>query len=322
MSTTAEPATFAELARPPTPAISPTAVPPAEASAAIIPTSASFPAAFGTEAPPPWTLKGDAYWFFPSPTLLPWSSPELLQAAYDPVQAAEAEQHGRLVGGLTNVQLIRYTESPVGPYDELIYVPGSFEAPTGPVRSSGGGEGVSSSRRPSKPALRITRIYVSTFASVVNGRRNWNIPKHLARFAFQPVDPLKPSGPTRVSVFACTSTAKPDATSFALEPFFSVVLTPSILPAFPLKTRYIPLDLRLVMPPLFDGTTGASAAGDELVGTERWASLTPALAGRCQAVWGKGALDSPGSRWADGVGFPDVKPYALGLVWKNVSVPL
>lgn len=256
---------------------------------------------------PPWTLRGDAYWFFPLPSLLPWSSSRLPQAAHDPIQATKAGQNGGAIGGLGNVQLVRYTESPVGSYDELIYIPGHFEVPSDPAIGRS---------QASRSAIRITRIYVSTIASVVNGRRNWNIPKRLARFTFEPADPSRPSGPTRVSVFASISTADHCSPSFATEPFFSVILTPSNLPVFPFRSSYIPLDLRLVMPPLVDGT----ADGDELVGTERWASLTPAMTSdRCQAIWGKGAMVGPGDKWADGVGFPDIKPIALGFVWKDVS---
>lgn len=59
--------------------------------------------------------------------------------------------------------LVRYTSSPVGPYDELMWV----EAPVAtPVEG-----------RPS-----IRRIVVSTAASVTWGRRNWAIPKAQAAF--------------------------------------------------------------------------------------------------------------------------------------------
>ncbi len=53
--------------------------------------------------------------------------------------------------------LYRYTDAPVGPYDELIYVAGFFKTP--------GSKSL---------APRITNIYVSSTASVWNGRRNWS----------------------------------------------------------------------------------------------------------------------------------------------------
>lgn len=64
--------------------------------------------------------------------------------------------------------LIRYTSSPVGPYDELLYVPGRY------LYRDGNGT--------LKKAWRVTKIYVSTEESVVNGRINWGIPKNVANF--------------------------------------------------------------------------------------------------------------------------------------------
>ncbi|MFT2720651.1 hypothetical protein ACMT4L_11660 [Deinococcus sp. A31D244] len=60
------------------------------------------------------------------------------------------------------LMLVRYASSPVGPYDELLWAE---------VRGSPVG------LRPT-----VTRIVVSTEASVVWGRRNWGIPKELAAF--------------------------------------------------------------------------------------------------------------------------------------------
>ncbi len=67
------------------------------------------------------------------------------------------------VGGPGLVMFVDYAESPVGPYQEVLYIPGRTE--------------VDGQRR-----WRIQRIYVSTWASVVNGRRNWGIPKDRADF--------------------------------------------------------------------------------------------------------------------------------------------
>jgi hypothetical protein len=64
----------------------------------------------------------------------------------------------RFESGLGLVMLVDYDESPVGPYWELLFLSGS--------RS-------------------ITRIYVSTEESAVNGRENWGIPKEVAHFAVE-----------------------------------------------------------------------------------------------------------------------------------------
>ena len=60
-------------------------------------------------------------------------------------------------------QIIRYRETPVGSYDELAILPGTFSS----MRRDGGKNNDS----------RITGIWVSTKETVINGRRNWNIPK-------------------------------------------------------------------------------------------------------------------------------------------------
>lgn len=64
---------------------------------------------------------------------------------------------GREAGAL---MLVRYAQSGVGPYDELLW-----------VSLSG--------------APQVTRIVVSTQQSVVWGRRNWAIPKSQAEFAWE-----------------------------------------------------------------------------------------------------------------------------------------
>jgi hypothetical protein len=61
-------------------------------------------------------------------------------------------------GGLSYVVLVRYEDSPVGPYDELIAVSDGWVNPF-EKRTSG----------------RITNIYVSTLQSVWNGRNNWSM---------------------------------------------------------------------------------------------------------------------------------------------------
>ena len=65
---------------------------------------------------------------------------------------------------LSVAMLVDYQSSAVGPYQELLFIPGSFDF--------GHGE-----RQPS-----ISRIYVSSQASVLNGRRNWGIPKDRCDF--------------------------------------------------------------------------------------------------------------------------------------------
>src|SRR5437868_5741768 len=76
-------------------------------------------------APPPWTLKSTTF-------MIPfWTSnataKNLPAKTFSPLEAASpfaSKEFGEPVGGISMVQLIRYTESPVGPYDELILAPG------------------------------------------------------------------------------------------------------------------------------------------------------------------------------------------------------
>jgi hypothetical protein len=71
---------------------------------------------------------------------------------------------GAFAGGVGAVMLVDYTASGVGPYREALFIPGQFRI-GGRLRSV------------------ITRIVVSTEASVASGRANWGIPKELADFS-------------------------------------------------------------------------------------------------------------------------------------------
>lgn len=94
------------------------------------------------DAPPPWTLHGHGFI-----SLFPPSD----EAAH---------------GGLAVTMLVNYAASPVGPYRELVYIPGFFE--------------VGGFVRP-----RVTRIFVDSEASAAWGRRNWGLPKDVAAFDWQ-----------------------------------------------------------------------------------------------------------------------------------------
>jgi hypothetical protein len=66
------------------------------------------------------------------------------------------------------VQIIRYTESPVGPYDELVLVPGDFEYESNELDNQG--------KRKKKSNLKVSRIYVSQENTCYNGRKSkWSI---------------------------------------------------------------------------------------------------------------------------------------------------
>lgn len=72
----------------------------------------------------------------------------------------------KFAGGWGTVMLVNYETSPVGAYQELLFVPGLFDV----------------GRR---WTYSITQIYVSSLPSVVCGQENWGIPKQLAEFTFE-----------------------------------------------------------------------------------------------------------------------------------------
>lgn len=53
------------------------------------------------------------------------------------------------------IQIVRYSDTPVGAYDELLLIPGNFEVPSAKERG--------------KARLRITRDYVSQRDTCYNG---------------------------------------------------------------------------------------------------------------------------------------------------------
>jgi hypothetical protein len=107
---------------------------------------------------PPWKLTGNGYIFifnFPRQFVENYGFiPDYLKGKYR--------------GGLGTVMLVDYHTSPVGPYQEALFVPGLFEHERRKLYS-------------------ITKIYVSSIESVLDGQDNWGIPKELANFAITPL---------------------------------------------------------------------------------------------------------------------------------------
>lgn len=102
-------------------------------------------------APPPWTLMGNGLvllYCFPHSFVMPW---------------IPADLRGAYIGGFGAVMCVDYHTTDVGPYHELLFIPGQFA--------------VAGRRHYS-----VTQIFVSTETSVVSGRANWAIPKQQAEF--------------------------------------------------------------------------------------------------------------------------------------------
>jgi len=106
------------------------------------------------EVPPPWRLRGRGFVFA-------YRFPEAFARAH-----ADALLREGYRGGPGAVMLVDYTESPVGPYRELLFLAGRFRAGAA-------------------TAFTIPRILVSSDASVRAGRVNWGLPKELARFEWE-----------------------------------------------------------------------------------------------------------------------------------------
>lgn len=103
--------------------------------------------------PAPWTLNGNGLvllYRFPSGFI---------------------EEHGFLQdfqrqnfkAGIGTVMLMDYKSSGVGPYREVLFIPGLIQ-------------------QRGQLAFTISKIYVSTYDSARSGQRNWGIPKELADF--------------------------------------------------------------------------------------------------------------------------------------------
>lgn len=101
---------------------------------------------FVLKSPAPWRLKGEGI-------LL------IFKFKQDWVEhKGNLPKHlrGKFKGGLGLILLVNYKETPVGPFREVLFIPGKF-------------------RKTKKQA--ITRILTDTEASAQNGRANWGIPK-------------------------------------------------------------------------------------------------------------------------------------------------
>ncbi len=85
---------------------------------------------------------------------------------YSPLEASSSFSNGKFLGGIAMIQLIRYSQSPVGPYDELLIAPGQFEHYVERL----GKDGKATLDR--RKNYRITRIYVSNEESCLSGRKS------------------------------------------------------------------------------------------------------------------------------------------------------
>lgn len=100
----------------------------------------------------PWTIYGTG-WAIP---LLPVVG-VLPNKTYSPLERSDSRTTaGVYIGVVGALQIIRYSDTPVGPYDEFVLIPGEFtySGPDGLLESN----------------LRVSRMYVSQKYTCYNGR--------------------------------------------------------------------------------------------------------------------------------------------------------
>jgi hypothetical protein len=107
-------------------------------------------------APAPWNLTGDAYIM-----IYKFSKDFVEEYGF-----LSDYQQDRFLGYVGTVMLVDYKTSGVGPYRELLFIPGMFTFDW-------------------KKMFSISKIYVSSRDSVYNGIENWGIPKEYADFDWQ-----------------------------------------------------------------------------------------------------------------------------------------
>jgi hypothetical protein len=119
------------------------------------------------EAPAPWNLTGNG-------VVLLYHFPKDFNYQHGFMAGFQQRDY---LGWLGAVMVVDYQTSAVGPYSELLFMPGL-------IRTSG------------KLGFSISKIYVSSEASKINGYQNWGIPKEQADFTFTE----KPGGFLAVAV--------------------------------------------------------------------------------------------------------------------------
>jgi hypothetical protein len=103
---------------------------------------------------PPWFLDSTVY----ALPLVPLTA--LPAKAYSPLERNSTATAGNFIGVIGAILIIRYNETPVGPYDELVIIPGYFEYPR--TNADGTIE--------MRTNIRGSRFYVSQKYTCWNGR--------------------------------------------------------------------------------------------------------------------------------------------------------
>ncbi|PFH59769.1 hypothetical protein XA68_11900 [Ophiocordyceps unilateralis] len=274
-------------------------------------------------AKPSWRLIGDFY------ILYYWISSsqatEFPSMAYSALEASSQfadASSSRPVGGVGMIQIIRYSQSPVGPYDELAIIPGKFEW----------SRQTPDSKHVKSQDYKVSRIYVSQKHTCYNGRVNnmkanedsisdWNIPKHLARFEWE----RNYDGSQTVKVFPHDMTTDDNETHSSSRPFFRATMKNiPFIPSFPFSTswlKYVGIPTRAVHPQLPEG----KGSQGELPGTDRWCIISPAIKGNDTALITIDMSQNEGEDEDGGDGgnfWPGLGRWHVGMKMKNAVMTL
>ncbi|KAI8444883.1 hypothetical protein BY996DRAFT_6435003 [Phakopsora pachyrhizi] len=277
---------------------------------------------------PPWKLEAEAWWFFLS---LVGKFQERVEFKKQKIRESTgssdtnlqgpkkdsffpAKDSKNFLGGFGTVQLVRYYKSPIGPYDELLIVPGKFSLPKELSGSSSG--------------LRIPTIYVSTPQSVYNGCHHWNIPKKLARFEF--IENPALHGEFEVKIYHQFNSSNeildksiPQQIQFSDQPFFSARIRNRLRKIkIPLNLSKVPgPKLGICQPPLEENIVGNGAVENSTKQDNQssdWIYFKPSIKGKVGICSFKENLKNKEEeklRFANGENFPDFKPYQIGFHW-------
>ena len=207
-------------------------------------------------APPPWRLTGSGW-------VLLYRFPRSFVESHGMLPD---EWQGAYQGGIGAVMLVDYQTSPVGGYRELLFTPGVFQ-------------------RGRRRCHAVTKIYVTSVASMTNGRENWGIPKELAEVELTQSD-------ANTQQFTASDSGGQ---------FFSATLEAGLL-RFPVNTAAVP---GFMLP----GLCQQHADG-------RWLLTKPHAAGVISPA--SHLLDIH----ADGRAFPDVSELTPFGVVQAVSFPM
>ncbi len=148
------------------------------------------------EYPAPWTLNGYGY-------ILLYRFDKHFTNTHAPDFLK-----GKAINGFGSIMLVNYENSNCGPYGELLIIPGKYQHHNQKLHT-------------------ISKIYVSSQASVHNGKINWGIPKEYAQFEFESLS----NRLEKVSIVTSDS-----------KPIFEATFKHGIIP-FPVSTSLLPFPL-------------------------------------------------------------------------------